>query len=224
MTLLQIPFPYLNGQRVLIKIPLNNFPGTAKACSILRAAVPLACDLHFGRRCLKEAFPTQSRYGGMCVFSPFSRPFCSAKALKLRPEGWLRSARCTRWRIPPWSPTLPPPFPHPRCCKGEGRPSPCCFLGAPWLGTRARRVREGIAATSGAADATRNSGVQGHPYGGRSEAPPGSREKLRSYNPDMRNEAPATSLIVLLPETTSCRMCNLERAWDSRCRKCAAVL
>lgn len=195
------------------KIPLNNFPRTVKACSVLGAAVPLACDLHFAgdsRRGISYAEPSE----GMSFFSLPLSPSPGQGRSSCVPRAGRGQQDATRCRIPlgrrrPHHP-LSQLSSHARCCNGGG--GLAALPVAPRVGTRARHVRDGIAATSGAADATRNSGVQGHPYGGRSEAPPGSREKLRSYNPDMRSEAPATSLIVLLPETASCRMCNLEKS------------
>lgn len=196
------------------KIPLNNFPRTVKACSVLGAAVPLACDLHFAgdsRRGISYAEPSE----GMSFFSLPLSPSPGQGRSSCVPRAGRGQQDATRCRIPLGRRCPPHPLSllssHARCCNGGGGGLAALPV-APRVGTRARHVRDRIAATSGAADATRNSGVQGHPYGGRSEAPPGSREKLRSYNPDMRSEAPATSLIVLLPETASCRMCNLEKS------------
>lgn len=196
------------------KIPLNNFPRTVKACSVLGAAVPLACDLHFAgdsRRGISYAEPSE----GMSFFSLPLSPSPGQGRSSYVPRAGRGQQDATRCRIPLGRRPPPPPLPAlfaRSLLQWGGGGGLAALPVAPRVGTRARHVRDGIAATSGAADATRNSGVQGHPYGGRSEAPPGSREKLRSYNPDMRSEAPATSLIVLLPETASCRMCNLEKS------------
>lgn len=105
------------------KIPLNNFPRTVKACSVLGAAVPLACDLHFAgdsRRGISYAEPSE----GMSFFSLPLSPSPGQGRSSCVPRAGRGQQDATRCRIPlgrrrPHHP-LSQLSSHARCCNGGG--------------------------------------------------------------------------------------------------------
>lgn len=90
------------------KIPLNNFPRTVKACSVLGAAVPLACDLHFAgdsRRGISYAEPSE----GMSFFSLPLSPSPGQGRSSCVPRAGRGQQDATRCRIPLGRRRPPPP-------------------------------------------------------------------------------------------------------------------